>query len=291
MNTTSPLRPSRIRKNPAPKRRDHHRLDYGQREQRRHGGVDGVAARGQHLAPATDASGWFDATTAREATTSRLYVIVEECRQLQYIRAGRARRRRWCDRIVDCLSPGALRCTRARVRASGSAVAPSASWASAGGVRQQGRDPRGWPLTLEAARRWPTLDEELGAPTGFVQGGHLHLAETEAERAALEQRVHNESRAGMNIRMLDSAATYQVVSSLKPWLVGAAYTPDDGQADPRRTTAAFAAAAQRHGAAYFNGSRVNELLESNGRVRGIRVATGDIVADSVVLATGSGPTR
>src|SRR5438874_13186554 len=42
------------------------------------------------------------------------------------------------------------------------AVAPSASWASAGGVRQQGRDPREWPLTLCAARRWPGLHEELG---------------------------------------------------------------------------------------------------------------------------------
>src|SRR5262249_50299895 len=47
------------------------------------------------------------------------------------------------------------------------AVAPSASWASAGGVRQQGRDPREWPLTLEASRRWPNLAAELEAPTGF----------------------------------------------------------------------------------------------------------------------------
>ena len=57
------------------------------------------------------------------------------------------------------------------------AVEPSASWASAGGVRQQGRDPREWLLTLEASHRWPRLDEELGAHTGFVQGGHLHVVE------------------------------------------------------------------------------------------------------------------
>jgi sarcosine oxidase subunit beta len=63
-------------------------------------------------------------------------------------------------------------------------------------------------------------------------------------------------------------------------------TPDDGQADPRRPTAAFASAAQRHGAEYVNGSRVGGLLERNGRVRDIRLATEDIVADAVVLATG-----
>src|ERR687884_2298858 len=57
------------------------------------------------------------------------------------------------------------------------AVEPSASWASAGGIRQQGRDPREWPLSLDASQRWPRLGEELGARAGFVQGGHLHVVE------------------------------------------------------------------------------------------------------------------
>ena len=166
------------------------------------------------------------------------------------------------------------------------AVAPSASWASAGGVRQQGRDAREWPLTLEAARRWPNLDQELGAATGFVQGGHMHLVEAEADIATLERRVQNEAGAGMNIRMLEPAAVYQVTPALKTSIVAAAFTPDDGQADPRRTTRAFAAAAQRHGAEYLNGSHVDGLLEREGRVRGIRVRAQDVVANAVVLATG-----
>nr|MBA2449086.1 FAD-binding oxidoreductase [Chloroflexota bacterium] len=53
------------------------------------------------------------------------------------------------------------------------AAEPSASWASAGGVRSQGRDPREWSLTLEATRRWPTLEDELDADVGFARGGHL----------------------------------------------------------------------------------------------------------------------
>jgi glycine/D-amino acid oxidase-like deaminating enzyme len=166
------------------------------------------------------------------------------------------------------------------------AVAPSASWASAGGVRQQGRDPREWPLALEAARRWLKLDQELGAPTGFVQGGHLHLVEAESDVAALEQRVQNESRAGMNIRMLNPTGIYQIAPAVKPGVLAAAFTPDDGQADPRRTTAAFAAAAQRRGAEYFNGSHIDTLVASDGRVRGIRLSGVDVLADAVVLATG-----
>src|ERR687885_1709250 len=80
-------------------------------------------------------------------------------------------------------------------QAAAPAVEPSASWASAGGVRQQNRDPREWPLTLEAARRWPELDVELGASTGFVQGGHLHAVEDAADLPGLEARVKREQAA------------------------------------------------------------------------------------------------
>jgi sarcosine oxidase subunit beta len=166
------------------------------------------------------------------------------------------------------------------------AVAPSASWASAGGVRQQGRDPREWPLTLEAARRWPGLQDELGAPTGFVQGGHLHLVERQADVAALEQRVADENRAGMNVSLLDPTAAYKIAPAIKPGILAAAFTHEDGQADPRRTTAAFAEAAQRHGAEYFNQSRVHSLVASDARVHGIRLGSHTVTANAVVLATG-----
>jgi sarcosine oxidase subunit beta len=166
------------------------------------------------------------------------------------------------------------------------AVAPSASWASAGGVRQQGRDAREWPLTLEAAQRWLKLHDELGAATGFVQGGHLHLVELDADLPALEQRVGRERQAGMNISLLDPSAIYRIAPVVKGGIVAAAYTPEDGQADPRRTTAAFAAAAQRHGAEYFNETHVDGLAVAGRRVRGITVAGDSIAADAVVLATG-----
>jgi sarcosine oxidase subunit beta len=136
------------------------------------------------------------------------------------------------------------------------AVEPSASWASAGGVRQQGRDPREWPLTLEASHRWPGLDDELGATTGFVQGGHLHVIEHASDLPALETRVAAERAAGMDIRLVDAAELARLAPALGPRTVAAAYTPADGQAHPPSTTRAFAAAAQRYGAGYSTGTRI-----------------------------------
>jgi sarcosine oxidase subunit beta len=166
------------------------------------------------------------------------------------------------------------------------AVAPSASWASAGGVRQQGRDPREWPLTLQASRRWPGLDDELGANTGFVQGGHVHVVEQADDLPALEARVAREREAGMNIRMIDRAELRTIAPALSSRMLAGAYTPADGQAHPPSTTRAFAAAAQRHGARYLTGVRVDRLTLDHGRVTGVAANAEALAARWVVLAAG-----
>jgi sarcosine oxidase subunit beta len=172
------------------------------------------------------------------------------------------------------------------------AVEPSASWASAGGVRQQNRDPREWPLTLEAARRWPGLEAELEGTTGFVQGGHLHVVEDVAELPALEARVRREQAAGMHVRLVREAELRDLAPALTPRAIAAAYTPEDGQAHPPSTTRAFAAAAQRHGAEYATGTRVDRLVVERERVSGLRLANGETVsAEWVVLAAGAWSNR
>ncbi|MBV9172380.1 MAG: FAD-binding oxidoreductase [Chloroflexi bacterium] len=170
-------------------------------------------------------------------------------------------------------------------------VAPSASWASAGGVRQQGRDPREWLLTLEAGRRWPALADELGMPTGFVQGGHLHVVESEADLDALRERVAREQAAGMNVRMVDTPAIRDLAPALSESALAGAYTPDDGQANPPMTTRAFAAAAQRHGAVYSTRTRVVSLQRERGRITGVTTDTGTFSAEQTVLAAGAWTSR
>src|SRR5260370_22010794 len=64
---------------------------------------------------------------------------------------------------------------------SNSADSPSASWASAGGVRRQGRHPAEAKLAIEAIQRWKTLEQELDADLGYRRGGNLLLAESDIE--------------------------------------------------------------------------------------------------------------
>ncbi|HLW46801.1 MAG TPA: FAD-binding oxidoreductase [bacterium] len=170
------------------------------------------------------------------------------------------------------------------------ATPPSASWASAGGVRQQRRDPREWPLTRAAAQRWPRLSDELGTDIEFGQGGHLHVVETEQDRRALEDRVARERDAGLDVRIVSGTDARRLAPGLVERVLAASWSPSDGQANPVKTTRAFAAAASARGAAYRTGPPAR-LLRDGNRVLG--AAAGDEVceADVTVVAAGAWTAR
>jgi len=168
------------------------------------------------------------------------------------------------------------------------AVAPAASWASAGGVRRQGRHPAEARLAIEAIARWPTLEQELAADLHYRQGGNLRLAESDAEAEELAVFVQRQREYGFSdVRLVDRGEARELVPGLHERVVAGSYSPADGQADPALTTRAFTAAAQRHGATLWTGTSVTSLLVQGERVLGAHTERGEIQAAHVVLAAGA----
>src|SRR5581483_4129060 len=167
------------------------------------------------------------------------------------------------------------------------ATAPVASWASAGGVRRQGRHPAEALLASEAIARWPALSEELEADLHYRQGGNLLLAENDEEAAQLVDFVREQHTLGFHdVRLLDHKATHEIASALNAHISASSYSPADGQADPPLTTRAFAAAAQRHGATYWQHTGVQHLRVTRQRVTGVETDRGPVEAAQIVLAAG-----
>ncbi len=168
---------------------------------------------------------------------------------------------------------------------------PVASWASAGGVRRQGRHPAEAALASAAIARWPSLEQELAADLHYRQGGNLFVAETAEEADELGRFVQLQQQHGFtDVRLLDRQELHELVPGLNEGVLAGSYSVYDGQADPARTTRAFANAAIRHGATYWTETRAVALLESNGRVEGARVVRSDseeIEAAHVVLSAGA----
>src|SRR5213082_1908967 len=128
------------------------------------------------------------------------------------------------------------------IERSGIASEPAASWASAGGVRRQGRHPAEARLAIEAIERWKTLAEELQADLHYRSGGNLLLAESDTEVEQLATFVQRQQELGFtDVRLLDRQETQALVPGLNEQVLAGSYSPADGQADPVRTTRAFAA--------------------------------------------------
>ncbi|MDQ6674323.1 MAG: FAD-binding oxidoreductase [Chloroflexota bacterium] len=167
------------------------------------------------------------------------------------------------------------------------ATEPAASWASAGGVRRQGRHAAEAMLASESIARWPLLEAELGADVGYLQGGNLKVAEGDREAEQIAEFVDEQQANGFaDVRLLDRKEALAIVPGLSDTVTAASYSPQDGQADPPLTTRAYANAAQRHGATYWNDTTTLGLLVEGQRVVGVRTSRGDVRADAVVLAAG-----
>jgi sarcosine oxidase subunit beta len=166
-------------------------------------------------------------------------------------------------------------------------IAAGASGASAGGVRQQGRDLRELPIALRAIRRWPYLSEELGADLHYRQDGNLRLAERPEDVSALERRVAGERALGLDVRMIGLAELRELVPGIAPSVLAASWCPSDGHAMPSLVTHAFARAAARLGARVLQRTQVIGITLHRDRVAGVTTTRGEISCRWVVNAAGA----
>ena len=166
-------------------------------------------------------------------------------------------------------------------------LASAASGASAGGVRQQGRDPRELPIAMRAIAMWPGLSEELGADLDYHQNGHLTLVEFETDLPDLERRVRDQQESGLGIEMLYGDEVRDVAPGVGDQVIAGAFCPSDGHANPIWTTKAFGDAAARQGATVLEHTPATAVQTDSGRVTGVETPDGTIATQWVVNAAGA----
>lgn len=146
---------------------------------------------------------------------------------------------------------------------------------------------------LEAELAWDSLTryferwgERVGGGCGFTRTGFAFLS-GEQDIDALKHNIAMLQDLGIETSMVDLAALNELDPALSPkGVVGAAYEPRSGYADPSATVLSLLQAAKKEGAS-FQKARVTGLIERGGAIRGVNTDAGDIEADIVVLATGT----
>ena len=164
-------------------------------------------------------------------------------------------------------------------------AAMASGW-TLGGVRQSGRAPAELALAKRAVTLWQSLDEQLGAATGYRQSGNLRLARDEAEAEIIRALVTSQRDAGLIIKLLDTDALLAQAPALSPTLVCASLCSSDGQADPMATSSAYRRAVERLGVRFRTQTAVQGMNIHAGQFNSLETSSGTVYADCCILATG-----
>ena len=121
----------------------------------------------------------------------------------------------------------------------------SSSGINYGGVRRQGRSLAQMPLTQRAHSIWGRLKDLIGIDGEYVRSGHLKLARSQADMESLTRYKDRTAEFELGLELLSSAQ----LRARYPWLgecaIGGSLCPEDGHANPRLISPAFARAAFR----------------------------------------------
>lgn len=156
-----------------------------------------------------------------------------------------------------------------------------------GWVRQMGRDPAELPLAIRSLGLWRSLNERVGAETGFRQTGITYLCASERDAAAYEDWLKHAHGHGIDSRLVRQDALGALLPGISGSFVAGLHTPTDGRAEPAKATAAIARAAIAHGATVATGCAVRGIEKTAGNVSGVVTERGPIACSTVVLAGGA----
>jgi len=141
-----------------------------------------------------------------------------------------------------------------------------ASGVNAGGVRRLLRDTREIPLSLASQELWHQIESLVGIDCGFRPCGQISLAENEQEMRILEERVGLLKSLGyIHEELVSKKQLRYIVPNVAPHCVGGLYCPEDGAAEPYKTTRAFFDKAKQLGAQLYEYHPVLSIEQNTGK--------------------------
>jgi 4-methylaminobutanoate oxidase (formaldehyde-forming) len=131
------------------------------------------------------------------------------------------------------------------------------------------------------------LEAETGLQTGWKMNGGLRLACNAERWTEVKRQATTAHSFGLEMHLL----TPKEAQELWPLmtiddLVGAAYLPTDGQANPSDITQSLARGARMAGVKIFEDTPVTRVIVEDGRIRGVETPFGTIECEKVICCAG-----
>jgi sarcosine dehydrogenase len=131
------------------------------------------------------------------------------------------------------------------------------------------------------------LEAETGLQTGWKMNGGLRLACNAERWTEVKRQATTAKSFGLEMHLL----TPQEAQDMWPLMiiddvVGAAFLPTDGQANPSDITQSLAKGARMAGVQIFEDTPVTRIIVENGRIRGVETPFGTIECEKVICCAG-----
>ena len=142
------------------------------------------------------------------------------------------------------------------------------------------------PLFIESIALWREAGASISTDLEVSLDGGLVGATNAAEMRMLEEKMHLDRAAGLEMELLGAADLRQREPCVSEGMIGGVFCPIEGKANPLVAAPAFAAAAQSIGARIISGRRVTAIRRS-GTLFEVETSQGDYRAARVVNAAGA----
>jgi 4-methylaminobutanoate oxidase (formaldehyde-forming) len=161
------------------------------------------------------------------------------------------------------------------------------TWHAAGLVGQLRTSANITQLLKYSVELYDKLEAETGQATGWKRNGGLRLACNAERMTEIKRQATTAHSFGLEMHLLTPKEAQELwpVMDIAD-LVGAAFLPTDGQANPADIAQALAKGARAGGVKIIEDCPVTGIRIENGRAAGVVTAAGEIRADIVVNCAG-----
>lgn len=141
-------------------------------------------------------------------------------------------------------------------------------------------------LTRAGRSLYDDFADILGPAFEYRSNGAMTFFYTDDQRRVYNEFVEARIADGFKAELLDEQAAHEAAPILPPDVIGATFSPEDGQIRTPKFVRALAQECRRLGVRIYENTPVLGLMRSGGSVSGVRTLHGNVPADKVVWAGG-----
>jgi 4-methylaminobutanoate oxidase (formaldehyde-forming) len=168
-----------------------------------------------------------------------------------------------------------------------SQLTAGSTWHAAGLVGQLRTNANVTQLLKHSVELYERLEAETGQASGWKRNGGLRLACNPDRLIEIRRQATTARSFGLEMHLLSPVEAKDLWPLMDASdLVGAAFLPTDGQANPFDITQALARGARKQGVRFVEDCAVAGFRIERGRIAGVRTDGGEIACEAVALCAG-----